>query len=692
MKRLTEEQIAQIIELYGKGKTPTELANQFGIYNNSVTRLLRKHGIDRNQQIRVSQEKIDQIISEYNSGVSSEIIALKLGINGSTVCRILKRNGINIRPGTQNKRKYKINEDFFEAIDTEERAYFLGLMYADGSLSKRASGISITLEQKDIHILETFSNIIYGFIKLVESSNILIDGTEAKYNTLSFYSQKIHNDLKRWGCTPKKSFTITFPKNLSLDMYPHFIRGFFDGDGSICIEKCGKIVVDFTSSQPFLEGLSNFIEENLGIKINQFYQRHKDRDTNTRNFQIGRREDIIRLMEYLYNDATVYLHRKRAKYEASLEEYKSRDRKKVAANLDISKYGTTYIPSYNNQILNSDTLKTISSAEKDHITDFLLDFYRANGFPYTQLDDNELFKDFTSLKNIDPQSIENGKVLTTYNMSGLQLFKHFSPHFFEVNSGTNRSRKSMLDTFNDDDLLKKVIKNRLDGNFNMTGNMLKQGLSNSKVAYKASIFNPAVAKFIYSRYTKEGDIIYDYSMGFGQRLTAALSLPYSITYVGADPMQRTVDSNAEIFSFLKKNVPMLNKQVELICKGSENYCDPKYHGQISLAFSCPPYFNVEMYEDSSSQAYFGDNYLEFINGWWRKTMQNIVELLKDDGIFALNIKERIDGFNLGEDTCNVARECGLKLTDTYQVQLTRNKSFGWANGEYKYEPIYVFVK
>ena len=58
------------------------------------------------------------------SGVSSEIIALKLGINGSTVCRILKRNDIIIRPGTQNKRKYKINEDFFEVIDAEEKAYF----------------------------------------------------------------------------------------------------------------------------------------------------------------------------------------------------------------------------------------------------------------------------------------------------------------------------------------------------------------------------------------------------------------------------------------------------------------------------------------------------------------------------------------------------------------------------------------
>ena len=439
----------------------------------------------------------------------------------------------------------------------------------------------------------------------------------------------------------------------------------------------------------FIDGIISYLEAN-NIRCGKLCI-NKENELSA-NVQLTSFDNITNFYNLIYKDATVFMNRKYNTFQYLFSFIGSKQKSKLDKHSSISKYGTTYIPSYNNQILNSDTLKTLSPTEKDQLIGFLLDFYRTNGFPYTILDDNELFKDFTSLKNIDPQSIEKDKTLTTYNMSGLQLFKHFSPHFFEVNSGANSNRKSMLDTFNDDELLKKVIKNRIDGNFNMTGNMIKQGLSNSKVAYKASIFNPSIAKFIYSKFSKEGDIIYDYSMGFGQRLTAALSLPHSITYVGIDPMQRTVDSNMEIFSFLKNNVPMLNKQVELVCEGSEKYCDTKYHGQVALAFSCPPYFNVEKYEDSSSQAYHNDNYLGFINNWWRYTMQNIVKLLKDDGVFALNIKERVDGFNLAEDMCNVAREYGLKLFDTYQVQLSRNKSFGNAKGEYKYEPIYIFSK
>jgi len=692
MKKLTDEQIKEITELYQNGKTPTEISMQFGIYNNSVTRLLRKHGIARNQQIRVSQDKINQIISEYKSGVSSEIIAIKFGINGTTVCRILKRNGVVIRSDTQNKRKYKINEAFFESIDSEEKAYFLGLLYADGSVSKTGSGIKITLKREDRHILETFSNIIYGFVKLDESSHILEDGSVSIYDTLSFYSQKMSGDLKKVGCTPAKSFTVIFPNDLRQDMYRHFIRGFFDGDGCISIESCGKIVIDFTSSQPFLEGMSDFLRATLNIDTGKYYQRHKDRDTNTRNIQIGKRESVVKLMEFIYDGATIYLNRKYKKYQQSIIEYLERDNKKNIHHIDISKYGTTYIPEYNGKILNSDNLKKISIDEKYQLVNFLFDFYRSNGFPYVLLDDNELFKDFTSLKNADQLSIESNNVLTTYHMSGIPIFKHFAPHFYEVNSGTRKNKLSMLDTFNDDVLLKKVIKNRLDGNFNMTGNMLKQGLSNSKVAYRASIFNPMVAKFIYTKFVKEDDIIYDYSMGFGQRLTAALSLPYPVTYIGVDPMQKMVNGNMEIFSFLKNSVPMLNKQVELVCDGSENYCDPKYHGKIALAFSCPPYFNVEKYDSSTSQAYYNDNYIDFINKWWRSTAQNVSKLLKEGGVFAINIKERIGGFNLSEDMCNVVRECGFKLIDTYQVQLTRNTVFGNAKGEYKYEPIYCFRK
>src|SRR6266699_1986534 len=213
MKRLSEQQITSIIDLYvNQNITPTKIGEMFGIRDNSVTRIIKKHGLKRKTAI-VSEDQIDQMVAEYMNGISSEVIAEKMGLNGSTIRRKLENRGVAIRPATQNKRRYKINESFFNTIDTEAKAYFLGFMLADGNMSKTGNGISITLEQEDIHILETFSDIIYGFHKLKRSTNILQDGNEGVYYTLSFYGQRIYQDLQKWGCTNAKSFTITFPQS-----------------------------------------------------------------------------------------------------------------------------------------------------------------------------------------------------------------------------------------------------------------------------------------------------------------------------------------------------------------------------------------------------------------------------------------------------------------------------------------------
>jgi DNA invertase Pin-like site-specific DNA recombinase len=113
MKRLNDQKIEEIILLYNSGVPPKEIGEKFGIMNNSVTRILRKKGIDRNQAadcIREDAEKVKYIIKQYTDGVSSEIIAKELGINGSTVCRILKKNNIIIRPSIENKRKYALDK------------------------------------------------------------------------------------------------------------------------------------------------------------------------------------------------------------------------------------------------------------------------------------------------------------------------------------------------------------------------------------------------------------------------------------------------------------------------------------------------------------------------------------------------------------------------------------------------------
>lgn len=130
----------------------------------------------------------------------------------------------------------------------------------------------------------------------------------------------------------------------------------------------------------------------------------------------------------------------------------------------------------------------------------------------------------------------------------------------------------------------------------------------------------------------------------------------------------------------------------LYADGSENFYKEEYKEKVQLAFSSPPYFNLEVYNNGENQAYSNNQYIDFINGWWKKTVQNIVKMLKPGGIFALNMIEHLDGFNILEDMSGIMLKNGLKEIDRFQIQLSRNKAFMNANGKHKYEPILIFQK
>lgn len=482
MKKLTQAQKDELTTLYAAGITPTILAEKFGILTNSVVRLLRNAGIERNQLKRVSQEHINQIIDLYNKGISSEIIASHLNITGTTVCRILKRNNVSIRPSSRNTNQHH-------------------------------------------------SNTILAQLAAFSATN-----------------------------------TIKKPYN----------------------------------------------------------------------------------------------------------------------------YGTTYIPSFSGKTLDTGNISLMEPKEKEEAAQFLFDYYRYHGFPYTILTNDEILRDFMLLEQLDiSETIIENNTLTLYKNAGIDTFKHFSPQFYTVKSGY-RNRPSMKEAFDDDDLLKKVIHNRLDSNYNMTGNMLKQGLYSSKIAYRASIFFPHIAKFLYSRYVNDGDIIYDYSTGFGQRLLGALSLPYKVKYVGIDIDPVTIKSNQSIYDFCRENRPMLNKEVDLYCMGAEDFCDEQYHGKVKLAFSSPPYWNVERYSNDTKQA-GNQGYTDFLK-WWQKVVNNIDQMLSINGLFAINIADMADIFTIKKDMCGIIQKKGFQIMEEYKIQLTRNLKFNNRTGQHKYEPIIVFKR
>lgn len=597
-----------IIQLYSSGKSTREVASVCNVSQTQVRRILSRHDV-KAHEIKTSSEIEDIIVQRYKDGDSSEKISKDLDLNASTVCRVLKRNNIELKKAKHFNRKYQINEDFLDEINTQEKAYFLGFMYADGCVHKRKTNFNLTLHQQDVDILEIFSNIFYGFNKVVT--------TDGGYRALTIYSAKLCSKLIQNGCMPAKTFKVQLPK-LPKELLSHFLRGVYDGDGCINLCESGRVRVILTGYSEFLKEIQDYLSTRGISGILRIVK-----GDNVASFVVSKNYDTKAFLEYLYKDATIYLNRKYEKYLIC----KDILNQKTAPSAN---YGSSNIVSYNGTKLTKKYIESLSVPEKDKIVDFLFDYFRKNGFPYESIDDNEMMNDFENLCNTEVKVVNNE--LRELSNGGLKLFKNFCHHYYKVSGG---KQPSLIDAFNDDAKLRKAIQNRLGyffdtgEAFNITGNMLRQGLRNSRIAFAASIFKPSVAKFFYDHFKAEN--VLDISAGFGQRMVGAYASKSVKRYVGLDPWRDTIEALTNIQDFLS----FTGKDFSLVEIGSEDFISDE---RFDFCFSSPPFFNKEVYTQHNKQAY--SNGLEGFMDYWVKTAKNVHTMLSGK-YFVINMDSKM---------------------------------------------------
>lgn len=247
---------------------------------------------------------INEIIDLYSSGYGSYKIAKQFNCSASSVNNLLKNNNIDTKKTSNDYRKYTLNENYFEHIDTEDKAYFLGLIYSDGNVYK--SILKISLQESDSYILEQF-------LKYIQSTGHLyfLESREKNHKNQKIFSisnKTIIDDLKKLGVFEKKSLTLKFPttEQVPKNLMNHFIRGVFDGDGSIFnTERIinGKTYyepgVSIISSIGFIDGLFEFLGFGNVYKTN-----------NNKFISFKGKVEIVKIINYIYNDATIFLNRK----------------------------------------------------------------------------------------------------------------------------------------------------------------------------------------------------------------------------------------------------------------------------------------------------------------------------------------------------------------------------------------------
>lgn len=192
----------------------------------------------------------------------------------------------------------------FETIDTEEKAYWLGFLYADGSVSSKEHKIELGLAEQDLKQIEKFRDFIGIMNKISYRST-------TKSYRYSFRSESCKEDLIKQGCVPKKSLILNFPteNQVPKNLIRHFIRGYFDGDGWFTnTDSCFQIGI--IGTEDFIKGFLNNIE--IYNKENKIFDVH--RKDGAKRYVFGAYTDVLNFLNWIYKDATIYLDRKYEHY------------------------------------------------------------------------------------------------------------------------------------------------------------------------------------------------------------------------------------------------------------------------------------------------------------------------------------------------------------------------------------------
>lgn len=245
-----------------------------------------------------------QFIHDNYQSMTNKEIAEFLGRSKTAVDLKVNRLGLK-------KSKYTYNHDFFENIDTEDKAYWLGFIYADGCVShvKRSYAesyeLSIKLQARDHTHLKKFNVALKGNVDVAFFDREAFGLKKYKQCQIRIYSKKVVQDLGRWGVIPNKSLVKQFP-SLPIPAIPHFIRGYFDGNGCICLDKRrGLPSIDFTTgSHSFVTSLREVL---YAYGVSSYICQEK---LNTFRLYVRGMENSDRFLRFIYDNATVYLDRK----------------------------------------------------------------------------------------------------------------------------------------------------------------------------------------------------------------------------------------------------------------------------------------------------------------------------------------------------------------------------------------------
>lgn len=259
----------------------------------------------------ITEELKQEIIEFYLSRpMTYATVQEKYNLSAPTVGKILSEVPKYSKAKIKNP---NLKERFFEIIDNEEKAYFLGLLISDGNVYKdntgRQASISITLNLEDEYMLQKFLEVL--------NANTVVGKDGRGSGQSAVRSNLMAQDLEQYGVIPRKSYFTYLPKNIPENLMPHLIRGIFDGDGSILAKMSPKDnrylhSFSFCGTHQLMEDISQYCSTILSLK--QIPKVYDYKDRNLSEIKIQNMEDMLKFGDWIYKDASIYLVSKKKKF------------------------------------------------------------------------------------------------------------------------------------------------------------------------------------------------------------------------------------------------------------------------------------------------------------------------------------------------------------------------------------------
>lgn len=265
------------------------------------------------------KQAVDEYVLNINYNPSLTKIGEKYGIERHSLSRRLKELGYSV---INHQNKVKFNEHIFDVVDTEEKAYWLGFIWADGCIDsspldpskKSVYNFELSLKADDISHLEKFNKFMEHINNNVKISNTKCGEKICKRCRWFIANKHLWNVLNNLGCVPKKSLTLQFPDESifkSRDLIRHFIRGYFDGDGCLTWRNSEHTIPSI--SVLGTENVLNGVKRNIPGILNYSLQLNNKENEFTKVLSIDCKT-AFNVINYLYSNSTIYLQRKYEKY------------------------------------------------------------------------------------------------------------------------------------------------------------------------------------------------------------------------------------------------------------------------------------------------------------------------------------------------------------------------------------------